>query len=336
MESESSFEINLSAKEDKKSDHNGATTARSKTLLKGGSATENNGITVGPFANEQTHSKYKSEKVEDECISPYALNTNQLPGQKLHQLKSVHKKEKEVENVGKNIDLRIRLTKSNRIYLQMKSSKFIINGDFKHETGQSASSSSDEIDEKENVKTNTVSIKRSTRRGKEDITSEKHSWILRESGVIRLTWDISVIFFAIYNSIMTPFVIAFNPSWQSDIFIVLVDWIINVFFIIDIGINFRTTYTNTKTGLEVWNPKKIAKHYVLGGKFIIDLLSSIPFDTVPIESISFLNVIGMLKIVRIVRISKIIRHLNVVTETKTVLKTLQLLFNLLLYIHLLA
>jgi cyclic nucleotide gated channel alpha 3 len=109
-----------------------------------------------------------------------------------------------------------------------------------------------------------------------------------------------------------------------------------VFFIVDIAINFRTTYTNTKTGLEVWNPKKIAKHYVLGGKFIIDLLSSIPFDTVPIESISFLNVIGMLKIVRIVRISKIIRHLNVVTETKTVLKTLQLLFNLLLYIHLLA
>jgi hypothetical protein len=336
MESGSSFEIDLSVKEDKKSDKNGATTARSKTLLKGGSASENNGIVVEPFANELTINKYKSEREEDECISPYALHTSELPGQRLKRMQSVHKKQNEVENVAKTVDLRERITKSNRIYLQMKSSRFIINEQFKFDTGQSASSSGDEIDEKLHVHTNSVSIKRSTKRGKEDISSEKHSWILRESGAIRLTWDISVIFFAIYNSIMTPFVIAFNPSWQSDMYIIAIDWIINVFFIVDIGINFRTTYTNTKTGLEVWNPKKIAKHYVLGGKFIIDLLSSIPFDSVPIESISFLNVIGMLKIVRIVRISKIIRHLNVVTETKTVLKTLQLLFNLLLYIHLLA
>ena len=171
----------------------------------------------------------------------------------------------------------------------------------------------------------------------EDIFApENRSWILRESGVVRLYWDISVIFFAIYNSIITPFVIAFEPSWDGSIGILLADWIINIFFIVDIFINFRTTYVNTKTGEEIWEPKKIAKHYVLGGKFWIDLLSSIPFDTLPFESLSFLNVIGMLKIIRITRISKIIRHLNIRQETKTMLKTLQLLFNLLLYIHLQA
>lgn len=86
----------------------------------------------------------------------------------------------------------------------------------------------------------------------------------------------------------------------------------------------------------MWDPKLIAKHYLLGGKFIVDFLSSIPFNYIPEKSIAFLNAIGMLKIVRIARISKIIQHLNVKTEIKTVLKTLQLLFNLLLFVHLLA
>jgi hypothetical protein len=53
--------------------------------------------------------------------------------------------------------------------------------------------------------------------------------------------------------------------------------IIDLLFFIDILFNFRTTYTDSSTGDEIGNPKKIAKHYVLG-RFWIDLLSSIPLD----------------------------------------------------------
>jgi hypothetical protein len=120
MASQSSFEIDSSGREEIKSDDKGVTTARSKTLLKIGSATENNGIVVESFSNDHLYDKHNSEKDEDWNIGPNALSTSELPGQKLSRLQSMHKAEKEVENVGKNIDLRERITKSNRIYLSMK------------------------------------------------------------------------------------------------------------------------------------------------------------------------------------------------------------------------
>lgn len=135
---------------------------------------------------------------------------------------------------------------------------------------------------------------------------------------------------------VTPFFIAFDPSWGDHISFTLVDWIVNFVFTVDIGVNFRTTHINTQTGIEVYNPKIIAKKYILGGKFWIDLISSIPFDNIEIEALSALGTLGMLKLIRTARISKIIQHLSVKQITKTYLKTVQLLFNILLYIHLQA
>ncbi|GBP41901.1 Potassium voltage-gated channel subfamily H member 2 [Eumeta japonica] len=51
---------------------------------------------------------------------------------------------------------------------------------------------------------------------------------------------------------------------------------VDVTFIIDILINFRTTYVNAADEVES-DPAKIAMHY-LRGWFIIDLVAAIPFD----------------------------------------------------------
>lgn len=169
-----------------------------------------------------------------------------------------------------------------------------------------------------------------------DENKAKPKWIFRESGKFRFYWDLVIIAFAIYTSVWTPFDLAFKPTWSEWEGLVALDWICNIFFMIDILINFRTTYINTKTGKEIWSPKLIAKHYVLGGKFWIDILSSIPFDNFQNDNLSALGAIGMLKLIRTARISKIIQHLDVNQVTKTYLKTFHLLFNLLLYIHCLA
>lgn len=50
----------------------------------------------------------------------------------------------------------------------------------------------------------------------------------------------------------------------------------DVTFIIDILINFRTTYVNAADEVES-DPAKIALHY-LRGWFVIDLVAAIPFD----------------------------------------------------------
>lgn len=51
---------------------------------------------------------------------------------------------------------------------------------------------------------------------------------------------------------------------------------VDVTFVVDILINFRTTYVNRNDEV-VSHPGKIAYHY-LRGWFLIDLVAAIPFD----------------------------------------------------------
>lgn len=55
-----------------------------------------------------------------------------------------------------------------------------------------------------------------------------------------------------------------------------VDLIVDIMFIIDILINFRTTYVNTNDEV-VSHPLRIAVHYFKGW-FLIDMVAAIPFD----------------------------------------------------------
>lgn len=56
----------------------------------------------------------------------------------------------------------------------------------------------------------------------------------------------------------------------------MVDLIVDIMFIIDILINFRTTYVNQNEEV-VSDPAKIAIHYFKGW-FLIDMVAAIPFD----------------------------------------------------------
>ena len=79
---------------------------------------------------------------------------------------------------------------------------------------------------------------------------------------------------AIFNSFAVPLEkviteLENNPSYQT------LDLIINILFIFDIVIGFRTTYFDA-WGNEIRSPKLIAKKYIKG-MFFIDLFSSIPY-----------------------------------------------------------
>jgi len=56
----------------------------------------------------------------------------------------------------------------------------------------------------------------------------------------------------------------------------IVDLVVDIMFIVDILINFRTTYVN-KNDEVVSHPGKIAVHYFKGW-FLIDMIAAIPFD----------------------------------------------------------
>ena len=78
----------------------------------------------------------------------------------------------------------------------------------------------------------------------------------------------------------------------------------------------------------------IARRYIFG-RFLIDLLSTIPFDKLAPTS-AILPIFGMLKLFRVFRISMVIRNLTIKSSAKSMLKVLWLIFGLFLYLHVLA
>jgi hypothetical protein len=106
--------------------------------------------------------------------------------------------------------------------------------------------------------------------------------------------------------------------------------------------NFRTTYFNARTGEEIIDKHQISKHY-LKGHFIIDLLSTIPFDViydalfhVEDESSNHLQIMSMMKIIRVLRLSRLITYLNSAEDIKLSLRLIQTIFLIFLYIHITA
>ena len=55
--------------------------------------------------------------------------------------------------------------------------------------------------------------------------------------------------------------------------------LIDFVFLLDIIVNFRTTFYDIETGDEVFDSKRTGKRY-LKSRFTIDLLSTIPFDNI--------------------------------------------------------
>jgi hypothetical protein len=119
------------------------------------------------------------------------------------------------------------------------------------------------------------------------------------SSKARLRWDIFIIILAIYNAITIPLDIAFNPSLLSSEGITILESFIDLAFFVDLIINFRTTYISNKTGEEITDTWLIAKKYVIEGTFVIDLLSSIPFDKLAGSNNDYLPILGMLKLFRV-------------------------------------
>jgi hypothetical protein len=111
--------------------------------------------------------------------------------------------------------------------------------------------------------------------------------------------------------------IAFKPPWLMTDVNYWVNNFIDLVFAIDIIISFRTTYVSSDTGAEEISGLKIAKNYIMG-RFLIDLLSTIPFDKLQpthyhegvVETSQHYAIISCLKLIRVLRLEKLISHSN--------------------------
>lgn len=113
-----------------------------------------------------------------------------------------------------------------------------------------------------------------------------HKWTILHYSPFKAVWDWLILLLVIYTAIFTPYSAAFLLNDQEEAQrhhcgyscspLNVVDLIVDIMFIIDILINFRTTYVNSNEEV-VSHPAKIAIHYFKGW-FLIDMVAAIPFD----------------------------------------------------------
>jgi len=73
-------------------------------------------------------------------------------------------------------------------------------------------------------------------------------FMIKGSGSFRSKWDFLIIFLAIYNSFSIPLKLAFNPYVLNINGFLAADAIVDLVFLFDIILTFRTSYLDPKSG----------------------------------------------------------------------------------------
>ena len=142
---------------------------------------------------------------------------------------------------------------------------------------------------------------------------------------------------ALYNAFIIPLQLFFDPKpgiIDNDI-IRCSDAVVDLLFLIDIIFEFRTTYLDTKLGSEVLDPHLIGVRY-LKGRFMVDLISSVPFNALFNADTTLLDMLGLLKLTRVGRISPVIRKSNAPQEIKVYLQMARMTLLIFISLHVLC
>lgn len=132
---------------------------------------------------------------------------------------------------------------------------------------------------------------------------------------IRIIWDCIIVILSLMVAIQTPLIIVF--SINVNLWIALFSILVTVAYLIDIFVNFNMGYF--QKGIYVNDKRKIRNKY-LKGKFIIDLISAIPFELISLffQPSSFLIVFTILKLIRLLKIVRIVALVRYV-QSKNIL-----------------
>ncbi|XP_066442770.1 potassium voltage-gated channel subfamily H member 6 [Eleutherodactylus coqui] len=151
-----------------------------------------------------------------------------------------------------------------------------------------------------------------------------HRWTILHYSPFKAVWDWLILLLVIYTAIFTPYSAAFllndqdeERTWACGYScnpLDIVDLIVDIMFIVDIVINFRTTYVNINDEV-VSHPAKIAIHYFKGW-FLIDMVAAIPFDLLIYRTGTdeTTTLIGLLKTARLLRLVRVARKLDRYSE----------------------
>jgi hypothetical protein len=141
------------------------------------------------------------------------------------------------------------------------------------------------------------------------------AWLMRivihPESIPRLTWDIVILSLIVYEAITVPYFICFNDQYTYELNIM--EFVINLMFIVDIVANFNTGYY--EKGTLITQHKLIAIDYIKFW-FWVDFLATFPYDWL-IQGVSFdpsvidASTASASKTTRVLRIARIFRFLRI-------------------------
>jgi hypothetical protein len=70
----------------------------------------------------------------------------------------------------------------------------------------------------------------------------RFDFFISEMSIIKFYWDVGIIVLAIFNTITIPVAVAFEPEWASSSAYMGFDLLFNFIYMLDIVVNFRTTF----------------------------------------------------------------------------------------------
>ena len=164
--------------------------------------------------------------------------------------------------------------------------------------------------------------------------------MIRELSKTRLIWDSLILALIVISCVMVPYQFAFNQDNALSGFQVI--YLIDLFFIIDIFMNCRTTFR--RHGVEISDQPSCTKHYARR-LMAVDILGSLPLDLVAWVLIGNGQLLGgsailalrLLRLLRIVRLFVILRRWEAFNWSNPgALRVAKFLASILLLMHWLA
>ena len=164
----------------------------------------------------------------------------------------------------------------------------------------------------------------------------------------RVNWDLFTMMLIIYVAIMQPFRFGFDYVSPVGSFMYYFETTLDFVFMFDLCLNFRTGYINSRGKMEL-RGGKIAMRY-LKGNFLIDLISSVPWDVVlglftggnsafaeNTRALKAIRLIKLSKLGRLARVKKIIEQIEDIIQVDPELKNVLMATVVMVFIaHLLA
>ncbi|XP_076602620.1 voltage-gated delayed rectifier potassium channel KCNH8 [Chaetodon auriga] len=157
---------------------------------------------------------------------------------------------------------------------------------------------------------------------------QKSRFILLHYGTFKAGWDWLILLATFYVAVTVPYNVCFtvvggrdegnssasrSPPSVSDI-------LVEILFILDILLNFRTTFVST-SGQVVYDARSICVHYVTTWLFV-DLIAALPFDLLYAFNVSVYFGVHLLKTVRLLRLLRLLQKLERYSQYSAVVLTL--------------